>query len=133
MANQNDKLEKAYLSNKLESYGMTRKTIYSIGSVLMCMLLVVVLSVTQAAFDVALLGSVAFWVDFAILAGLSIFGMIAGQQVGDDVARNKPDGAFRKSLKRYTTIYDFINSSSLFAFFEGWLSFYKARKQKRKI
>lgn len=128
-----EKLEKAIIQNKLNSYGVTRKTLYSFGSVLVCIGLVIVLSVTQAIFDTSILFTVAFWVEFAILAGLSIFGMITGQQVGDDMSRNNPKGQFRMSLSRYSNIYQIINSCALFAFFEDWLDNYRERKLKRKI
>ena len=120
------------INGRLGKYGVTRKSLYSIASVLICILLVVVLSLVQAAFDVNKLATVGFWIEFVILAGFSIFGMIGGQRTSDDVQRNKPDGAFRKTLKKFLGILNFITGNAIFAFLDDWLIFYRERKLKVK-
>ena len=130
---ENNKVEKALSGNKLNKYGATKKTFYSLGSMAVCILFIVVLSVTQASFDKDQITKASFWIDFIILAGLSIFGMISGQQSGDDVARNNPNGVFRKSLGKFGNIFSRLDSLMLFAYFDEWLEWYRERKLKKKI
>ena len=127
------KVEQEVINGKLGKYGITRKSIYAISSVLMCIILVVVLSLTQAAFDPKKLETVAFWIEFVILAGFSIFGMIGGQRTSEDIFRNKPGGAFRIALRNFMKVLNELTGSICFAFFEDWLEDYRERKLKRKI
>lgn len=134
MNDKNERKEKKLVENfyeKVGSYGMTKKTLYSAISILAMIAIVFVLSFTQAGFDVSKLQTVAYWVNFVILAGLSIYGMVSGTQIGDDTARNNPKGAFRAVLSKYKTIYDDIDTKGYFAFFGDWLGFYKARKLEK--
>ena len=130
---QENKVSKSFTENKLSKYGVTKKTAYSVGGVLICIFLIIVLSITQARFNTDLINTVEFWVDFVILAGLCIYGMISGQQTGDDMARNNPKGAFRASLKKFTNGFKKIDGLKLFAYFEEWLEWYRDRKLKKKI
>lgn len=128
-----NKVSKSFVDNKLSRYGVTKKTAYSVGGMLICIFLIIVLSVTQAQFDTSLIATVNFWIDFTILAGLCIYGMISGQQTGDDMARNNPNGAFRSSLKRFSTSFTRLDNLMLFAYFDEWLDWYRERKLKKKI
>lgn len=131
--NENNKVNKAINENKLNKYGVTKKTLYSVGGMLVCIFLIIVLSITQAKFDTESIKTVAFWIDFVILAGLCIYGMISGQQSGDDMARNNPKGSFRVALKNFKTIFEKIDSLMLFAYFDEWLDDYRERKLRKKI
>ena len=126
------KLEKEYESNRFLKYGITRKSIYSISSVAICIILVIVLSLVQAGFDVTKLATLAFWIEFVILAGFSIFGMIGGQRTSDDVQRNKPEGNFRKRLKIFDGLLNYLTGSVFFAYFPDWLFEYRIKKLKKK-
>lgn len=127
-----EKINKAVLANKLNKYGATKKTMYSLLGMTVCMMLIIVLSITQAGFDINAIKTMAFWIEFIILTGLCIYGMLSGQQTGDDVARNNPNGAFRASLKKFTQVFNLIDGLMLFAFFDGWLDFYRDRKIQKK-
>lgn len=131
--NEKNKVNKSIIDNKLAKYGVTKKTAYSVSSVVICIFLIIVMSITQATFDSSLLKTVNFWIDFVILSGLSIYGMIAGQQAGDDVSRNNPNGAFRNSLKRFSIAFEKLDNLKLFAYFEDWLEIYREKKLRRKI
>lgn len=128
-----NKVNKAMLNEKLSKYGVTKKTVYSIGSLIACILLIVVLSVTNASFNGQSLKTTEFWINFSILAGLCIYGMIVGSQTGEDTAKNNPNGAFRISLGKYGNIFSTIESQMLFAYFDEWVDFYRERKLKKKI
>lgn len=128
-----NKVNKAVIANKLNKYGATKKTMYSLLGMAVCMMLIIVLSITQAGFDVKAIQTMAFWIDFSILTGLCIYGMLSGQQTGDDVARNNPNGSFRSALRRFTQAFNSIDDLMLFAFFDSWLDFYRERKTKKKI
>ena len=131
--NSENKVSKSFVDNKLSKYGVTKKTAYSVGGMLICIFLIIVLSITQAQFDTSLIATVAFWIDFVILAGLCIYGMISGQQTGDDMARNNPNGAFRSSLKKFSFSFARLDNLMLFAYFDEWLDWYRERKLKKKI
>lgn len=128
-----NKLSKAVLENKIKKYGITRKTFYSAGSVVVCILLIIVLSITQATFNTDSISTLTFWIDFAILSGLSIYGMISGRQTGDDISRNNPNGAYRASLNKYGTAFSKIDALMLFAYFDRWLEIYREKKINKKI
>lgn len=127
------KINKAVVENKLNKYGVSRKTLYSIGSLVICVLFIVVLSVTSATFNKEKISTIEFWIDFVILAGLSIYGLIAGQQTGDDYGRNNPNGIFRSSLGKYQMSYNKIDVLLLFAYFDDWLDNYREKKLRKKI
>lgn len=124
-------LDKLY--NTADRYGVTRKTLYSIVSIFITIILLFAMAFTQAGFDTTKLEQVSYWVRFAILCGLSIWGMINGQQIGEDTARNKPTGAFRMTLVRYGNICLDLDKAKMTAFFEDWLYVYRVRKLKKKI
>lgn len=127
------KVNQSFLDNKLNKYGATKKTVYSLLGMLICILLIITLSITQAQFDTTLIGTVSFWVDFAILAGLCIYGMISGQQTGDDISRNSANGRFRSSLKKFENIFNKIDSLMLFVYFDEWIEIYREKKLQKKI
>ncbi|MBR3208876.1 MAG: hypothetical protein IKF82_01265 [Bacilli bacterium] len=127
-----NKVSKAVYENKLSKYGVTKKTIYSVSGMLICIFLIIILSITQAQFNTDLITTVPFWIDFAILTGLCIYGMISGQQTGDDTARNNPNGLFRTSLNKYALLFNKIDALMLFAYFDEWLEFYRERKLRKK-
>ena len=128
-----NKVSKAFFDNKFSKYGVTKKTFYSMGGMLVCIMLIIILSVTGATFDKEQIKNISFWIEFAILAGLCIYGMILGQQTGDDMARNNPDGAFRVSLKKFGVVFNKIDSLMLFAYFDSWLESFRQRKIRKKI
>lgn len=131
--NDNNKINQSFLDNKLNKYGMTKKTFYSVSGVIICILLIVVMSITQAQFDTSLIETVSFWVDFVILAGLCIYGMISGQQTGNDMSRNNPNGMFRSSLKKFENIFSKLDTLMLFAYFDEWIEIYREKKLRKKI
>ena len=131
--NTENKVNKSFVDGKLNRYGATKKTAYSIGGMFICIFLIIVLSITQAQFDTSLIATVTFWIDFTILAGLCIYGMISGQQTGDDVSRNNPNGAFRSSLKKFGNSFNRLDGLMLFAYFDEWLEWYRERKLRKKI
>lgn len=133
MEKKENKVSESFLNNKLNKYGVTKKTAYSLGGMLICIFLIIVLSITQAQFDTTLIGTVNFWIDFVILAGLCIYGMISGQQTGDDMSRNNPNGRFRSSLKKFENTFNRIDALMLFAYFDEWIEIYREKKLKKKI
>ena len=128
-----DKLTEAANKNKLEKYGMTKKSLYSIVSVFACLILIIAVSIAQVGFNKEFYKDLNYWINLSILGALSIFGMLTGQQIGDDVNRNNPKGRFRASLGRYSQRYQSIDEKKLFSHFEDWLEFYRDRKLKKKI
>ncbi len=130
---QEQQIERAVSDNKLNKFNFTKKTVYSALSLLICVILIFVMSLTQAVFDASLLRTLSYWVSLSILVALCIFGMTAGQQVGDDYFKNLPNGLFRTALKKFVKAFQRVNDSVLFAYFEDWLIFYRERKLKRKI
>ena len=128
-----NKAEKAFIDNKLRRFGATRKTLYSLMSLIVCLLLIIILSITQASFNKNAIYTVDFWLDFVILAGLCIFGMITGQSMGDDISRNNPSGVFRNTLNKFLTTFKKLDGISLFAFFDDWLEVYRQKKIASKI
>lgn len=126
------KIEDALKKNKLERYGVTKKSLYSIMSVLACLAMIIVISVVQAGFNKEFYKDSNYWINLAILGGLSIFGILTGQQIGDDISRNNPKGRFRTSLNRYSQRYQVIDEKKLFSYFDDWLEFYRDRKKENK-
>ncbi len=133
MASQQDKLNKAFLQGKLEKYGVTRKSLYSMLSVLACISMIVVFSITQAYFNPEKLKTIEYWITLMIQIAICIFGMIAGKQAGDDMSRNLPDGRYRVSLNGYSQIIQTIKNLGLYAYIGDWLEFYRQRKLQDKI
>lgn len=128
-----ENIEKKFLDSKLEKFGITRKTIYASLSMIVCIALVVVLSIVNAGFNIDSLKTTKFWTNFAILAGLTVIGMVMGLQSGKDMSQNNKIGAFRKSLQKFGEIYKKIDDIMLFAYFEDWLQIYRENKRKQKI
>ena len=118
---------------KLNNYGLTKKTLYSFVSIIVCVLLIIVLSIVQAEFDISKLNNINFWINFVVLCGISIYGMSAGLKIGDDVSRNNDNGMFRKSLKKYSLIFKTIDDKKYFAYFEDWLEILRMKKLRKKI
>lgn len=134
MADDKNKYDKAYVGNRLSEIGITKKVIYSTGAIFVCVFFIIVLSVTQAIYDVSVIGTIEFWIEFAILSALSIFGMISGKNIGDDISRNNRNGNFRKSvLPHYVEIVDKIKSNMLVAYLDSWLDLLRKRKTDDKI
>lgn len=123
---------KAIIEDKMDVYGVTKKTVYSIVGILVCLVLTVVMSITGMGFDPAVFLTWNYWTRMIIQFGISIFAMITGRQIGDDTQKNKPDGQFRRELSKYKDCYDAIDVGGIFDYFEGWLEFYKARKLEKK-
>ena len=128
-----DKINEAINKNKFEKYGLTRKSIYSIISVIACILLIVVVSIAHVGFNKEFYKDIDYWINLAILSSITIFGMFTGEQMGDDINRNNPKGRFRKSLNKYSIQYQKVDDKKLFSYFEDWLDFYRERKLKKKI
>lgn len=132
MASEN-KVNKAFLNGKMEKYGITRKTVYSSLSILACVALIVIFSITQAYFNPAKLKSISYWVTLAIQIAICIFGMIAGKQSGDDISRNKLGGRYRTSLGAYSEVIKMIKDLGLYSYIGDWLENYRQRKLQDKI
>lgn len=129
-----NKVEQSVEKNsKLAKYGVTKKSVYSLLSVFFCLLLIITLSFTGAKYDLNALKDPTYWVGVAINSALCIYGMITGQQIGDDIFRNNPKGQFRMSLNRYSEAFKKVDDSSASSYFEEWLENYRDRKLKRKI
>lgn len=133
MENKENKVEKAVEKNKLAKYGVTKKSLYSLLSIVFCLALIVVLSFTGAKYNPELLKDPIYWIGVAINSGLCIYGMITGQQMGDDMARNNPNGQFRMSLYNYKTAFKNVDESKASSCFSEWLDDYREKKIKRKI
>lgn len=128
-----DKINEAISKSKLGRVGMTKKSLYAILSVLACVVLIFAVSIAHVGFNKEFYKDVNYWINLALLAGLSIFGMFTGEQIGDDISRNNPNGRFRKSLSKYSQKHKQIDDKKLFSFFEDWLDDYRDRKLKNKI
>lgn len=139
MANEAKKEEKKerevrkLIDAKIEEYGMTKKTLYSVFGIMGCLLLTIVMSITGMGFNPAVFMTWNYWVGMIIQFGIAIFSMITGQQIGDDTQRNRPDGQYRKELGYYRTQYNRIDTNGIFEYFEAWLETYKERKLQKKI
>lgn len=139
MANEAKKEEKKerevrkLIDAKIEEYGMTKKTLYSVFGIMGCLLLTIVMSITGMGFNPAVFMTWNYWVGMIIQFGIAIFSMITGQQIGDDTQRNRPDGQYRKELGYYRTQYNRIDANGIFEYFEAWLETYKERKLQKKI
>ena len=131
--NKTNKINKAWLSGKLDRYGMTKRSIYSMLSVIACIGFIIVLSIAQATFNPEKLKSIAYWVNLSIQVAVSIFGMIAGKQAGDDMGRNAPDGQYRTTLRNYGVIISRIKELEIYAYLSDWLVIYREKKLKEKI
>jgi len=139
MANEAKKEEKKnrdlkkLIEGKIDEYGMTKKTLYSVFGILGCLLLTIVMSITGMGFNPDVFMTWNYWVGMIIQAGISIFSMVTGRQIGDDTQRNRPDGQYRKELHQYKEQYDRINEKNIFDYFEDWLETYRERKLQKKI
>ena len=133
MANEDKKIDKAVINNKLNQYGVSKRALISGVSVIACVVLIIVMSVVQAGFDWGLLRDTNYWINLTILCALTIFGMISGQQIGDDISRNNINGQYRKSLFNYKNKFKLIDDKKLFAYFEDWLFLFREAKLAKKI
>lgn len=124
---------RALVEGKLEQYGATKRTMYSIIGILGCLLLTVVMSITGLGFDSSAFMTWDYWTGMIIQFGIAIFAMITGEQMGDDTQRNKPNSQFRRELDHYRKERERIDSLSIFDHFEAWLSWYRYRKLQKKI
>ena len=133
MENKENKIEEKLDNKGLAKYKMSKKTLFSTLSLGVCILLIIVLSITSAAFDTKLLKDVVYWINVSLSCAICIFGMIAGQQMGDDMARNNPLGQFRKSLSNYAKTYKEVDTGKKSSYFEDWLDIYRQKKIFRKM
>lgn len=124
---------KAIIEGKMDEYGMTKKTVYSVLGILGCLALTIVMSITGIGFNPDVFLTWNYWVAMIIQFAIAIFAMITGRQIGDDTKRNKPDGQFRRELTNYSRQYKKIEGGGIFEFFEDWLDWYRERKIRRKI
>lgn len=133
MENKENKIEEKLDNKGLAKYKMSKKTLFSTLSLGVCILLIIVLSITSAAFDTRLLKDVVYWINVSLSCAICIFGMITGQQMGDDMARNNPLGQFRKSLLNYAKTYKDVDTGKKSSYFEDWLDIYRQKKIFRKM
>lgn len=124
---------KALIDGKLDSYGVTKRTIYSIMGIFGCLILTVVMSITGAGFDPSVFFTWNYWTSMIVQFAISIFSMITGRQIGDDTQKNKPNGQFRKELSTYSAQYNRIDTSGYFDYFETWIEIYRENKLQDKI
>ena len=134
MENKTNKVEQQMDDNKsLNKYRMSKKTLFSMLSIAVCIILIIVLSVTGALFNPEVLKDVTYWINVILSCAICIFGMITGQQMGDDMSRNNPLGQFRKSLKKYSSSYKKVDEGKMSSHFEDWLDLYRQKKIFRKM
>lgn len=128
-----EKNAKERLEEKISNAGVTKRTLYSAIGIFGCLFLTIVMSITGAGFDPAVFMTWNYWTGMIIQFAISIFSMITGQQIGDDVQRNKPNGQYRRELKNYKANYALIDDTGWIAYFDAWLSLYRERKLQKKI
>ncbi len=134
MENKTNKVEQQIDENKsLSKYKMSKKTLFSMLSIAVCIILIIVLSVTGALFNPEVLKDVTYWINVILSCAICIFGMITGQQMGDDMSRNNPLGQFRISLKKYSSSYKKVDDGKMSSHFEDWLDLYRQKKIFRKM
>ena len=131
----NDKKNKIAerITEKAEMYGITKKAAFSVLSVFSTIIVLFALAFTQAGFDITKFSTVEYWTGFAMLFGISIWGMVNGKQIGDDMSRNNQKGAFRVVMNKYGNICKTLDDSRDFAYFEDWLFIYRQKKLRKKI
>ena len=131
----NEKKTKATekIIEKAEMYGFTKKAAFSVLSVFSTIIVLFAFAFTQAGFDISKFSTVEYWTGFAMLFGISIWGMINGKQIGDDMFRNNQKGSYRFTMKRYGTICQALDDNKYFAYFEDWLFIYRQKKLRKKI
>ena len=123
---------KALIEGLEDSYGVTKRTLYSILGIFGCLVLTVVMSITGAGFNPEVFATWNYWTGMIIQFAIAIFSMITGEQIGDDTQRNKPDGQFRRELSNYKKQYNRIDEKNIFEYFEDWLETYRERKRAKK-
>lgn len=129
MENEENKIKE----DKLAKYGITKKTIWSMLTIVATVVLIIVLSITSAGFKFEKVKTLQFWINVIILLGISIFSLITGQQIGDDSGKNNPKGRYRNSLKKYRDSYDAVDKKKAFSGMDDWLENLRQRKLKNKI
>lgn len=124
---------KALIEGKIDEYGVTKRTLYSALGILGCLGLTIVMSITGMGFDPAVFLTWNYWTSMIVQFAIAIFSMITGEQIGDDTQRNKPDGQFRKELKKYQTERNRMDDGGYVDYFDLWLVHYREGKIERKI
>lgn len=125
---------KELVDGKMDEYGVTKRSIYSIIGITGCLALTLVWSIVGTNFDPAVFASWGYWVAIIIQFAISIFSMVTGRQIGDDVGRNNKNGQYKIELKEYENQYNHIDKINMFEHFEPWLvSSYRERKVEEKI
>lgn len=119
--------------DRANEYGVTKKTLYSLLSILCVIALIIIISIANAGFNADEIKKISFWVNYALLCGICIYGMISGQQIGDDISRNNKKGAFRSALGKYAIVYKNLEDKKYLPYVDDWLMFFKIRKVKRKM
>lgn len=132
MANNKFENQKEKLLDKINQYGITKKTLYSVISIFALVGFIFVWAFVQADFDPSKFSSPSEWVRFVILAGIASYSMVVGQQIGDDISRNNKKGAFRSTLAKYARTCEDIDSQNYFAYFELWLEDFREKKIYKK-
>ena len=127
-----NKSVKEIIDGKMDAYGMTRRSVYSILGILGCLTLTLVWSIVGTNFDPAVFLTWNYWISLIIQFAIAIFSMITGRQIGDDMSRNRPDGQFRRELAGYERERTKIDSIGMFEYFETWLEIYRAKKVMNK-
>jgi len=124
---------RALVDGKMDDYGVTKKTVYSVLGLLGCLFLVIVLSITGANFDPAVFLTWDYWVMLIIDYAIAIFSMITGRQMGDDMNRNSPEKQYRRELRNYSIQYKRIEDGRMEAHFPTWLGIRRDKKRVDKI
>lgn len=123
----------ASMEGRAEEYGMTKRTLYSVLGILGCFLLTIVMSITGMGFDQSVFLTWNYWTGMIIQFAISIFSMITGQQIGDDMNRNDKKKQYRRSLEKYTEQRKRVDALNIFEYFDLWLESYRAKKIDQKI
>lgn len=123
----------AIINGKMDAYGITKKTLYSILGIVGCLFLTVVMSITGLGFDPSVFATWNYWTGMIIQFAIAIFSMITGRKIGDDRSRNSKEGQYRKELGYYRAEYNKAIDLKLEVHFQDWLNVYREKKTKDNI
>ena len=121
------------IEKKMEAAGVTKRTLYSGVGIFGCLLVTVVMSITGIGFNPDVFFTWNYWTGMIIQFAISIFSMITGQQIGEDIHRNNPNSQYRIELRAYRSTYEVLDQSGLISYFDAWLTVYRAKKLEKKI
>lgn len=125
------KIETDSVKGKIEKLGKTKKSIVSVIGILGVILIITFISFVNAQFSGAKIKTWQFWVNLAIMVALGIYSMVMGERLGDDIIKNNENSNFRKTLAKYTKIYDSLLVGVYFSYFADWLEGQRLKKKRK--